>query len=168
MDYRYIEQLIERYFQGETTLAEERILREFFAQDDVPGHLAQWKDIFAAQHTLANARLTDDFDHRLLQLIGQEQVATPQPQVKARRITLYQRLRPLFRAAAMVAFAIVIGTIIEHTDSNAGMADAETNTAQDLAAPQPTTQYEVLSAGLVEQYDTMLMNTQESLRTDAQ
>ena len=29
MDYKYIEQLLERYWQGETTLQEENILRSF-------------------------------------------------------------------------------------------------------------------------------------------
>ncbi|MBQ4446467.1 MAG: pyruvate ferredoxin oxidoreductase, partial [Prevotella sp.] len=32
MDYKYIEQLLERYWQGMTTLEEERILRAFFSQ----------------------------------------------------------------------------------------------------------------------------------------
>lgn len=168
MDYRYIEQLIERYFQGTTTLAEERILREFFAQDDVPQQLAQWKDIFAAQHSLANAHLTDDFDHRLLELIGQEQADTHTETVQAQRITLYQRVRPLFRAAAMVAFAIVIGTIIEHTDSNSGNAVNNMADATEMVAPKTATQYEVLSAELVEQCDTAVFKTQESLHTNAQ
>ena len=30
MDYKYIEQLLERYWEGETTLQEEAILRTFF------------------------------------------------------------------------------------------------------------------------------------------
>ena len=34
MDYKYIEQLLERYWEGETTLQEEAILRAFFSQED--------------------------------------------------------------------------------------------------------------------------------------
>ena len=34
MDYKYIEQLLERYWQGETTLQEEAILCNFFSQPD--------------------------------------------------------------------------------------------------------------------------------------
>ena len=39
MDYKYIEQLLERYWEGETTLQEEAILRAFFSQEDVPAGL---------------------------------------------------------------------------------------------------------------------------------
>ena len=39
MDYRYIEQLMERYWEGETTLQEESILRTFFSQPDIPENL---------------------------------------------------------------------------------------------------------------------------------
>ena len=47
--------------------------------------------------------LGDDFDERMLQMIDE-----PQP-VKARTITLTQRLMPLFKAAAMVAIILTLG-----------------------------------------------------------
>ena len=34
-----IEDILERYYQGETTLAEEKQLRQFFQNDDIPEHL---------------------------------------------------------------------------------------------------------------------------------
>ena len=40
MDYKYIEQLLERYWEAETSLEEERILQSFFAQKELPKHLA--------------------------------------------------------------------------------------------------------------------------------
>ena len=36
MDYKYISQLLERYWNAETTLQEEEILKAFFQQDNVP------------------------------------------------------------------------------------------------------------------------------------
>lgn len=39
MDYKYIEQLLERYWECETSLEEENILRTFFSQDNIPGDL---------------------------------------------------------------------------------------------------------------------------------
>ena len=34
MDYKYIEQLLERYWEAETSLQEETILRTFFSRKD--------------------------------------------------------------------------------------------------------------------------------------
>jgi len=42
MDYLYIEQLIDRYFEAATTIEEERILRAFFSQREVPQHLRHY------------------------------------------------------------------------------------------------------------------------------
>jgi len=104
MDYKYIEQLLERYWKCETSLEEEEILRTFFSQKDVPAALLPYKDLFS--YELAEKKqsvLGDDFDERMLQMIDE-----PQP-VKARTITLTQRLMPLFKAAVMVAIILTLG-----------------------------------------------------------
>ena len=49
MDSKYIEQLLERYWQCETSLEEEAQLRTFFMEGDVPGHLLRYKDLFVYQ-----------------------------------------------------------------------------------------------------------------------
>lgn len=41
-----IEKLLDRYYEGETTLEEERELREFFQRDDIPHHLQLHTDQF--------------------------------------------------------------------------------------------------------------------------
>lgn len=41
-----IRKLIQRFFDGETTLAEERLLYDFFASDNVPNELAEYKEMF--------------------------------------------------------------------------------------------------------------------------
>lgn len=110
MDFKYIEQLLERYFAAETSLQEEQLLRDFFAQDEVPAHLRQWQPLFRAEKAMAEAHLDEQFDRKMLQLIGEEHV-------QAQRITLSRRLRPLFKAAAFVAFAIVLGTAVEQASS---------------------------------------------------
>ena len=35
-----MEELLERYFEGETSAAEEKLIRAFFASGEVPEHLA--------------------------------------------------------------------------------------------------------------------------------
>ena len=47
MDYRYIRQLLERYWKGETTLEEEQILRTFFIQKDIPEDMEVYRPLFA-------------------------------------------------------------------------------------------------------------------------
>lgn len=100
MDYKYIEQLLERYWQCETTLQEESILRTFFSQDDVPANLQQYKALFTLQQE--KETLSDDFDARILEMVGEEKP-------KAKVISLTSRLMPLFRAAAVVAIILTLG-----------------------------------------------------------
>ncbi len=108
MDYKYIEQLLERYWECQTTLEEEAILRSFFAQDSVPVELLPYRQLFLAEHEEhANVKLGEDFDKRMIDIIENQQP------VKARTITLSQRLRPLYRAAAIVAIFITLGTAMQ-------------------------------------------------------
>ncbi len=125
MDYTYIEQLLERYFAAETTREEEHILREFFAQADVPSGLKAYAPMFRAETRLSSACLDESFDERLLALTGGEHVL-------ARRITLRQRLRPMLRVAAMVAVVAAIGSALEHAAGNG--ADGKGAPAQTAAA----------------------------------
>lgn len=119
MDYKYIEQLLSRYFEAETTLKEEQILRAFFAQDDgeMPKELLPYKALFAAMEP--GDVLTEDFDQRLLALIGEDEKAdasdcTPAP-TKAKVISLAERLQPLLRAAAVVAIILTFSTAINQS-----------------------------------------------------
>ncbi len=41
-----IEQLIEKYFEAETSIAEEKELKDYFSSSDVAQHLEQYKPIF--------------------------------------------------------------------------------------------------------------------------
>ena len=102
MDYKYIEQLLERYFQCETTLKEEEILRTFFLQEDVPVWLMKYQSLFNCE-VQKDEPLGDDFDDRILAIIEQEEP------VKARVLTIAQRLKPLFKAVAIVAIVLTLG-----------------------------------------------------------
>jgi hypothetical protein len=41
-----IDYLVEKYFQGETSIAEEKELRTYFSSSDVAQHLEQYRPIF--------------------------------------------------------------------------------------------------------------------------
>ena len=94
--------MLERYFQCETTLKEEEILRAFFAQEDVPVWLTKYKTLFDYE-ALREEPLGDDFDERILEMIEQQEP------VKARVLTMTQRLMPLFKAVAVVAIVLPLG-----------------------------------------------------------
>lgn len=122
MDYKYIEQLLERYWECQTTLQEENILRTFFSQEDVPAELLPYKEVFAYQQEAINDEvLSEDFDHKVLALIDEDKP------VKARTITMRQRMMPFFKAAAIVAIILTLQNAVQ---------SALTDKA---AEPQPTT-----------------------------
>ena len=105
MDYKYIEQLIERYWQCQTSLEEEQILRAFFSQEQVPENLRRYAPLFAYSRTASQEQLPgDDFDSRILAMTEDR----PAP-VRARTVTMRSRLMPLFKAAAVVAIIVTIG-----------------------------------------------------------
>ena len=109
MDSKHIEQLLERYWQCETSLQEEAELRTFFAGENIPEHLLRYRDLFIYQQLQQDEHLGEDFDKRILALT--EEV----PVVKARRISLTQRFMPLFKAAATLALVLTMGNIMQHS-----------------------------------------------------
>ena len=108
MDYKYIEQLLEKYWNCETSLEEEQILRTFFRQEDVPAHLLRFKPLFAFQEEERQVGLGKDFDERILAEIER-------PRVKAKRLTLRSRIMPLFKAAAVMILLFTVGGIVKHS-----------------------------------------------------
>ncbi|WP_445716060.1 hypothetical protein [Flavobacterium sp.] len=46
MELKLVEQLLEKYFQGETTIAEEKQLKAYFSSNDVAPHLAKYQSLF--------------------------------------------------------------------------------------------------------------------------
>ena len=126
MDYKYIEQLLERYWAAETSLEEESILRTFFSQKDIPAEMEHLRPLFTDD--AVGQTLDDDFDARILQAIGEP--LTSKEVVKAREVTLTQRLMPLFKAAAIIAIVLTLGGALQAPWDNTW------NTPEDYAAIQ--------------------------------
>lgn len=110
MDYKYIEQLLERYWAAETTLEEEGILRTFFSQKDIPAELEPYRTLFTYEMAESESHhLGEDFDARILAMIQEKTPAI----VKAHEISMSQRFMPLFKAAAVVAIILTIGGALQ-------------------------------------------------------
>ncbi|MBP5392858.1 MAG: pyruvate ferredoxin oxidoreductase [Bacteroidaceae bacterium] len=122
MDYKYIEQLLERYWECQTSLEEEAILRNFFRQEDVPASLLPYRQFFNEQDEMAEEHLDKDFADKMLRLVGED---APVHVCKARRLTFVRRLRPFYRAAGLIAILLTIGN-----------AAHQSFTDEDEVAPQ--------------------------------
>lgn len=142
MDYKYIEQLLERYWQCETSLEEEQILRAFFGQEDIPAHLLQYKSLFVYQQVQKNeVKLGNDFDTKILAMVEK-------PVVKACRLTPMSRFMPLFKAAAAVALIFTLGNVAQYSFFMEDNLDYNYDTYKDTY-DDPQMAYKQISSALM-------------------
>lgn len=117
MDYKYIECLISRYFQCETSVQEEQILRNFFMQEEVPAQFRSYQPLFRSLSSEAEVKLPADFVQNVQSRISHLEVAEAakaKPAYKARIIALNRGMRPFYKAVACVALIITVGTTSSH------------------------------------------------------
>lgn len=60
MESDKIEIILEKYFQGESTIAEENELKSYFSSSDVAQHLEQYKPLFGYFSQVKEQRLTQE------------------------------------------------------------------------------------------------------------
>jgi len=97
MDSKVIQQILDKYWEGETSLQEEAQLREFFSRDDVPESLRAIQPMFQFYKQEQEAFLNGDFDERLSSKLKAADNQVP------RRATI---VRMISRAAAIAAIFI--------------------------------------------------------------
>ena len=142
MDYKYIEQLLERYWCCETSLEEEEILKAFFSQEELPASLRRYRDLFAYEHQeVKDDVLGDDFDDRMMEMVSEK---------KARTVSFTQRLMPLFKAAAVVAIFLTLGNAAQRA------FEEPSNDDVDMAViEQPTKDTKSVAMGDTLRVDTL-------------
>jgi hypothetical protein len=101
MEWDKIEALLEKYFQGDTSIAEEKELRDYFSSSNVAQHLKQYKPIFG-YFSLAKDQ---QYEKEILVL--------PKPQQKKRNLTWMS-----IAASALVALGIGMYGYFNYTDAN--------------------------------------------------
>ena len=106
MDYKSIEQLIERYWRCDTTLEEEKLLRDFFTFEEVPQHLVRYRDLFVYQTIQRDTELDEDFDTRIFEAISN-------PTVRIKPVLDRKWFVPLLRAVAIVFIVAFIGNVAQ-------------------------------------------------------
>ena len=131
MDYKYIEQLLDRYWECHTSEEEEQILRSFFAQKDVPAHLIQYAPLFAFAKEAKEEHVSADFDKRFADILAEEEHSHETVRTQARTISFRKRIAPFLQAAAVVAVVLTIGGAAERA---IGGAHQEEGTAAPVVA----------------------------------
>lgn len=66
MDLKLVEALLDKYYNGETTLEEERSLRAFFSREEVPSHLKDEKIKFQFYCNALNESVDWAFEEKLV------------------------------------------------------------------------------------------------------
>lgn len=84
MKFKEIEILLGKYYEGETTISEERILKEFFTKDNIPAHLAEHKSLFSFHKEEAEVAMPD---FKIEQLLGSSQSDSKVIRISQRRRT---------------------------------------------------------------------------------
>lgn len=125
MDYKYIGQLLDRYFDCATTASEERMLRAFFSGDDIPAEFARYKALFDAATQAASDGVSEDFKNRVLSKAG----IVPPVEARPRTFSLRLALRPLYNAVAAIAIVMLVGHIAQLSFSNNGSSNTSANVA---------------------------------------
>lgn len=110
MNLQKIEDLITKYEQGDTSLEEEKILMDFFRNEEVPFQLRSYKDLFDFVDTSKDEELINpDFDDRVLAAISEIKPLSKYP---SRRLKMYSAL------AVAASIVILIGLYFQFGQMN--------------------------------------------------
>lgn len=154
MDYKYIEQLLDKYWQCETSQAEELILRVFFSQECVPVELSQYQSLFKYEkESSENQTLGEDFDKKILQRLNVEGYGNgnkEQKRVKIKVVSLRDRMMPLLKAVAVVAVIVVLSNAAQFHFQNTDSHSEDINYAnyQDTYS-DPSVAYDKVESALL-------------------
>ena len=141
MDSKQIHSLLEKYWNCETSLQDEKDLQDFFSYGDVPEEFQPYIPLFSYVKDEQSVTLSDGFNDRLQQALELEG--------KKRYITI-RIFRPLFRAAVSVLLVIGVGVsffFISKQD-NRPQHFVETFEDPDAAMPHAAFALEKLSYAL--------------------
>lgn len=99
MESQKIDEWLEKYWKGETSLAEEAQLRRYFQEEEPPPHLRSVAALF--QHYDAPQRLDDGFDEQLIKHLREQKAVPMWPN--------------LLKIAAVVALFLLGALWVKHT-----------------------------------------------------
>jgi hypothetical protein len=103
MEQTEIRALLEKYWQAETTVEEERVLAEYFRQVEIEADLEPMRGLFEWREEEAGLKPGADFDSRMLERIAEMETASE---------GIVRRFSFRFAAAAAIILCLGIGLLI--------------------------------------------------------
>ena len=160
MSYDIIKQLAEKYYNGKTSLQEEKKLKELlFASEQLTDELLSLKAEFMALDEMASEQLDDSFDLKIMKAISK--TGNNENEKTIRLINSRSRKTPLVYKLSAVAAVIVILLTVWSTEnfftSKKAMFD---NQKSLLAYQQATKALEILAVN----FDKGLSRTQQAVQ----
>lgn len=115
MEFNKINQLLDKYWAGETDLKEEEALQTYFQQDTIADEHRQFAPLFQYFVAEKNPMLSDDFDQRLLQQL--EEIEEENGRVVPLKRESFRRLWAYASAsAAAIALLFSLWFLFQKTD----------------------------------------------------
>lgn len=115
MTIEQIQSLLSRFYEGQTTPEEERLLADFFHREDVPEELQEDKQLFLMLAQISDQEMPTDIAEEITAFVnnlGQTEKNSVLPEVKQRKGIIYRLKTPpkmWYRIAATVAILFAIG-----------------------------------------------------------
>lgn len=77
MDWNNVKQLLEKYYNAETTVLEEQLLKSYFQRDDIPNELKADAKLFSTYQALNEKDLNDFKPNQTIQFLGKKSISMP-------------------------------------------------------------------------------------------
>ncbi len=134
MNTREIEILLDKYFEGESTLEEEKQLRVFFSSGNVPEHLQEYAEMFGYFGMEAQESLNPELEEQIIEKFDQ-----------GRQIAFYQNRRFWYYFTGIAASVLFLFTFLYESEiSNqigiTGFSDTKYTTQEKQQAYDQTKQ----------------------------
>ena len=108
MKVNEIERLLARYYDGETSETEEKELKHFFTEEDVPAHLLAEKEIFMQLAAQPAPEIPEELESRLSRKIDQWDTGEKRT-LKIKKHTRTLRLQWIGSIAASLLILLSVG-----------------------------------------------------------
>ena len=115
MNIEQIKSLLARFYEGQTTPEEERLLADFFRREDVPEDLQEDKQLFLLLVQASDQEMPQDIAEEITAFVnnlGQTKIQPLIPEDKQRKGVIFRLKTPpkmWYRVAATVAILLAIG-----------------------------------------------------------